>query len=670
MNTDADPETGAILWQPDAARIAASNMTAFREAMESRWQTKIADVDALWQWSVENREMFWLGLAEWAGLKAETWGETALVNGDIMPKQDAEGLPTGAKWFPGARLNYAENMLVRRDEADALVFWGEDKVKRRLSWKGLYDTVSRVSAALRGLGVGPGDRVAGFMPNMPETVIAMLATATIGATWSSCSPDFGAEGVLDRFGQIAPKVLFGVTGYHYNGKVHDCREKLATLADRLPGLERLVAVPYAVDAEEPEDWPNRVPWVSFTGLIADEPPCEITFEQLPFDHPLFILFSSGTTGKPKCIVHGAGGTLIQHIKEHRLHSDLRPDDRLFYFTTCGWMMWNWLVSGLGSGATLLLYDGSPFYPDHNILFDLADAEGMTFFGTSAKYIDALAKAEARPMDSHSLSGLRTLASTGSPLSPASFDYVYQAIKTDLQLASIAGGTDIVSCFVLGNPAGPVRRGEIQMRGLGMAVDVFDGEGQPIRGQKGELVCTRAFPSQPVAFWDDANGARYRKAYFERFDNVWHHGDYVSLTDTGGTIIYGRSDATLNPGGVRIGTAEIYRQVETLETIKEALVVGQDWQDDVRVVLFVVLADDVVLDEALIKTIKDRIRTGCTPRHVPAKVLAVPDLPRTKSGKITELAVRDIIHGREIANVTALANAEVLEAFKNLPALYE
>ncbi|MGB0671412.1 MAG: acetoacetate--CoA ligase [Rhodospirillales bacterium] len=649
-----------ILWQPDADRIAGANMTAFRHAMESRWGVKLANSQTLWQWSVDNREMFWLGLKDWAGLKADTWGSTVLADGDLMP---------GAKWFPEARLNFAENLLagmdlVNPDDA-AILFRAEDRVKRAMTWRGLRDTVSRVAAALKKHGVGPGDRVAGFMPNMPETVIAMLAAASLGAAWSSCSPDFGVNGVLDRFGQIAPKVLFAVAAYGYNGKVHDCREKLAGIQAGLEGLELLVVVPHLSDDHTAGDLTKAV---TFTGLIEDEPPQAIDFVQLPFDHPLYIMFSSGTTGKPKCIVHGAGGTLLQHIKEHRLHSDIKPGDREFYFTTCGWMMWNWLVAGLASGATLMLFDGSPFYPGPEVIFDFAAEEKFTFLGTSAKYIDAIAKAGFKPMASHDLSSLRCIASTGSPLAPASFDYVYEHVKTDVQLASIAGGTDIVSCFVLGDPSGPVRRGEIQMRGLGLAVDVFDDEGHSLVGEKGELVCTRAFPCQPIGFWNDPDGARYHAAYYERFPNIWHHGDYVALTESGGMVIYGRSDATLNPGGVRIGTAEIYRQVEKLPEIKEALVIGQDWQDDVRVILFVVMNEGAVLDDALTKTIKDRIKTGCTPRHVPAKVVAVADIPRTKSGKITELAVRDVIHGRAVKNATALANPEALKLYEGLAAL--
>jgi acetoacetyl-CoA synthetase len=500
---------------------------------------------------------------------------------------------------------------------------------------------------------------------MPESIVAMLAAAAIGATWSSCSPDFGINGVMDRFGQIEPVVLFAGDGYYYNGKWRDSLERTRTIVEQLPGLRQVVIVPYGDGTPDVESI-NKA--VLFEEWIGDQDGGEIDFAQLPFDHPLYIMYSSGTTGMPKCIVHGAGGTLIQHLKELVLHTNLKPADRIFYFTTCGWMMWNWLVSSLAVGATVLLYDGSPFYPDGNALFDFADAEGMTVFGTSAKYIASLEKAGLEPRKSHRLTTLRTMLSTGSPLAPENFDFVYQHIKPEICLSSISGGTDIISCFALGNPIRPVYRGELQTRGLGMKVEVYDDNSRPVTNQKGELVCTKPFPSMPVCFWNDPDGVKYHNAYFEAFPNIWCHGDYVELTDTGGMIIYGRSDAVLNPGGVRIGTAEIYRQVENLPAIVESLVVGQDWQSDVRVVLFVRLVDGLTLDDALKSAIRNQILENCTPRHVPAKIIQIPEIPRTISGKIVELAVRNIIHNRPVKNVDALANPASLEHYRNLPEL--
>ncbi|MBT3238692.1 MAG: acetoacetate--CoA ligase [Rhodospirillaceae bacterium] len=648
--------TDTPLWQPSDTRVSTSNMTAFMEEVENDWNVTIEDVPALYDFSIAETEKFWQSLKDFAGISAETWGNVVLENPDAMP---------GARFFPEARLNFAENLLRRRDDDDAIVFWGEDKVRRKLSYGGLYDRVSLVAQALSRAGVKPGDRVAGYMPNMGETVIAMLATSAIGAVWSSCSPDFGVQGVLDRFGQIEPKVLFSVDGYFYNGKTHDQTAKLTEIISQLPTLTHTVIVPYATKEPSLDGLKNAVLLDDFTdGLVAGD----IDFVRGLFNDPLFIMFSSGTTGAPKCIVHGQGGTLLQHIKEHQLHSDIKPGDRVFYFTTCGWMMWNWLVTALASQATLLLYDGSPFYPDGNVLFDFADAENMTLFGASAKYIDAVAKAGLKPKQTHKLDSLRAMASTGSPLSPDSFRFVYEHIKTDIQLASIAGGTDIVSCFMLGNPSGPVWPGEIQMRGLGMAVEVFDDDGNALEGVKGELVCTKPFPCMPVGFWNDDDGSRYKGAYFEKYPNVWHHGDWVELTEHGGIVIHGRSDSTLNPGGVRIGTSEIYRQVEKLGDIMEAIVIGQQWDNDVRVVLFVVLRDGVTLDDELVGKIKTEIRANCTPRHVPQKIIAVTDIPRTKSGKITELAVSDVVHGRDVKNREALANPDALELFKDIKEL--
>jgi acetoacetyl-CoA synthetase len=563
-------------------------------------------------------------------------------------------------------LNFAENLLRRSDEGEAIVFHGEDKIETRLTFAELHALVSRLQQWLSSQGVTVGSRVAAMMPNMAETVAAMLATAALGATWSSCSPDFGVRGVLDRFGQIEPTVLIACDGYWYAGKRIEVADKLEEVVPALAGVKSTLIVPYLGIAE---DVAGRLPnAVSLPKALAPFRAKPVSFERLPFNHPLYMLYSSGTTGVPKCIVHGAGGTLLQHLKEHRLQSDVRPGDRVFYFTTCGWMMWNWLVSALASEATLLLFDGSPFHPDPSVLFDYAERERMTLFGTSAKYIDACKKEGLRPRDTHDLSTVRLMTSTGSPLAAESFDYVYEAVKPDIHLASISGGTDIVSCFVLGDPTSPVWRGEIQAPGLGLAVDVWSEAGRPVRQEKGELVCTRAFPSMPVMFWNDPNGKKYRAAYFERFPGVWHHGDFAEWTAHGGLVIHGRSDATLNPGGVRIGTAEIYAQVEQIPEVVEALAIGQDWDNDVRVVLFVRLRDGATLDDKLTRAIKTKIRTGASPRHVPARVVQVADIPRTKSGKITELAVRDIVHGREVKNVEALANPEALALYRDLPEL--
>ena len=638
----------APLWKPNPATVGDTRMTQFMQA------TGRAPYAELWQWSVDQPEAFWSQVWRFCGAVGER-GSVVLKDGERMP---------GARWFPEARLNYAENLLKERDDGEALVFWGEDKVKRRLSRAELYAEVARFQQFLIAHGVGQGDRVAGYLPNLPETLIAMLATTALGAIWSSASPDFGIQGVLDRFGQIEPKVLICVDGYWYNGKPVDCLAKNAEVVAQMPSLAMVVVVPYLNDRPEIGQIANSVRWGD---IVAVDGQKEVIFQRVAFDHPLFIMFSSGTTGVPKCIVHCHGGVLLQHLKEHQLHSDVRPGDRLFYFTTCGWMMWNWLVSGLACGATLLLYDGSPFAAGGTVLFDYAAAERMTHFGTSAKFIDAAAKLGLRPGQTHDLGALRAMFSTGSPLSPEGFDWVYREIKQDLLLASISGGTDIVSCFVLGNPVLPVWRGEIQCRGLGMAVDVVNDEGRPVRQEKGELVCTKPFPAMPVGFWNDPDGAKYHAAYFERFANIWCHGDFSELTAHDGIIIYGRSDATLNPGGVRIGTAEIYRQVEQLPEVVESLVIGQDWPpgryDDVRVVLFVKLREGAVLDTALVERIKKQIRDNTTPRHVPAKIVQVQDIPRTKSGKIVELAVRNAVHERPVKNVEALANPEALEYFR-------
>jgi acetoacetyl-CoA synthetase len=645
-----------ILWQPSPQRIKQSNVTTFIEAAEDSWNVVIGDFEGLYEFSIASKEKFWQSLIDFAGVTAETWGAVILENADQMP---------GAVWFPDAKLNYAENLLRNRDDRDAMVFWGEDQIKTRVSRKELYDAVSRLAQAMRAAGLAEGDRVSGYMPNMPETIIAMLAAVSIGAVWSSCSPDFGVQGVLDRFGQIEPKMVIVCDGYFYNGKAHDILSKVKSVLAQLPSVEVTVVVPYSCALPSITNVPHGIMWADF---IADFVVKEINFAQLPFNHPLYIMYSSGTTGAPKCIIHGAGGTLLKHLSEHLLHSDEKPGDRVFYFSTCGWMMWNWLVSGLACQVTLLLYDGSPFYPDGNVLFDFAEAEGMTHFGTSAKYIDAVKKAELEPLKSHNLNKLKSIMSTGSPLVPESFDFVYEKIKPDVHLASISGGTDIIACFVLGNPVAAVWRGEIQTRALGMAVDVFDGEGNSLLEEAGDLVCTKPFPSMPIGFWDDEDGSKYKAAYFEDYPNVWCHGDWVELTARAGMVIYGRSDATLNPGGVRIGTAEIYRQVEQFDEVIEGLCIGQIWDGDTRVILFVVMRKGHTLDIDLQDAIRKRIRQNCTGRHVPEKIIAVPDIPRTKSGKITELAVRDIIEGRSIKNTEALANADALKFFENLSEL--
>ena len=657
--------TNALLWQPPPERIARANITEFARRISAATGEPLSGYATLWRWSNDECEAFWRAMWDYAGIIG-TRGERTLVDPSRMP---------GATWFPDARLNFAENLLKRRasdDTGDALVFRGEDKLERRVSHAELVAATSRVAAALKAQGVRAGDRVAAYVPNMPEAIIAMLGATSLGAIWSSCSPDFGAQGVLDRFGQIEPRVLFTVDGYWYNGKALPVLDKVAEIVARMPTVERVVVIPYLeATGQGPQDAGRVRGAVGWDAFVGEEAPAPIEFAQLPFDHPLYILYSSGTTGVPKCIVHGAGGTLLQHLKEHLLHGDVKAGDRLFYFTTCGWMMWNWLASGLGAGATLLLYDGSPFIDRGKVLWDFAEAERTTHFGTSAKYIDHAKKIGVVPCKDFALAHLRTLFSTGSPLAPESFDYVYQCVKSDLCLSSIAGGTDIVSCFALGCPTLPVWRGELQCRGLGMRVDVYDDDGKPIAAgsqAKGELVCTAPFPSMPVRFWNDPGDAKYRATYFERFPGVWCHGDYVELTAHGGLIFHGRSDATLNPGGVRIGTAEIYRQVEQLPEVVESLVIGQDWPPgevgDVRVILFVRLQDGIMLDQALTDRIRQHVRTNTTPRHVPARIVQVDDIPRTKSNKIVELAVRNVVHGLPVKNLEALANPEALEQYRD------
>jgi acetoacetyl-CoA synthetase len=642
------------LWTPDEARCRATRLNDFMQTLSQRHQLDLNSYEQLHQWSVEQSETFWSDFWDYAGIIGDK-GDRVLEHPDRMP---------GARWFPRARLNFAENLLRYRDDRSAVIFRGEDDTRIELSHAELYLQVAQLASALRREGVTAGDRVSGFMPNIPATLIGMLATASIGAIWSSCSPDFGINGVLDRFGQVEPKILLTTDGYRYNGKRLNSLERVQGIADQLHSVEKIVVVPFLDTTPDISALDRAVLLPDFV----DSQASEIEFASLPFDHPLYVMYSSGTTGVPKCIVHSAGGTLIQHLKEHILHTDVSRDDRLFYYTTCGWMMWNWLVSGLATGCTLMLFDGSPFAPRPSVLWDIAEQEGITVFGTSAKYIAALEKAGVKPRESHNLEKLRAVLSTGSPLAHENFEYVYRDIKQDLQLSSISGGTDIISCFALGCPIRPVYAGELQCRGLGMAVEIFDDNGKPVRGEKGELVCTRPFPSMPIGFWNDDDGQKYHDAYFGQFDNIWAHGDYGEITAHDGLIIHGRSDAVLNPGGVRIGTAEIYRQVEKVDEVLESLCIGQPWDNDVRVVLFVRLKEGFSLNDALIKRIRDTIRANTTPRHVPAKVIEVADIPRTISGKIVELAVRKVVLGEEVKNKDALANPEALELYRNLPEL--
>ncbi len=639
------------LWTPDSAAMTSSALWRFMQPLG------LQSFEEVLRFSVDQPEAFWREVWDFCEVKAQTRGERVLVDGHLMP---------GATFFPDARLNYAANLLRKQDDTDALVFRGEDKVMRRMSWAELNRAVARLHRALAASGVKAGDRVSAIVPNMPEAIVSFLACASLGAIWSSCSPDFGERGILDRFGQIAPKVLITCDGYYYAGKTIRMVEKAVNVLKDIPSVETVLVIDYIGEAEETAKALPKAETLARFMQGHDGGP--IAFAELPFDHPLYILYSSGTTGIPKCIVHSAGGILLKHLVEHVLNTGTRPGDRLFYFSTCGWMMWNWLVSGLAAGATLLLYDGSPFHPSERVLFDYADQEGMTIFGTSAKYIDAVKKSGLVPRETHRLDSLRAMLSTGSPLSAESFDFVHDSIKADMQLASISGGTDICGCFVGGNPLSPVWRGEIQGPMLGMAVDVYDEDGKPLRGEKGELVCVKPFPSMPVMFWNDPDGSKYHNAYFARFPGIWCHGDFAEITAHGGMIIHGRSDATLNPGGVRIGTAEIYAQVEQVPEVIEALAIGQDWDNDVRVVLFVKLRPGVSLDAELVAKIRTQIREGASPRHVPAKIVAVADIPRTKSGKITELTVRDVVHGRAVKNKEALANPEALELYRDMPEL--
>jgi acetoacetyl-CoA synthetase len=643
------------LWQPSEDRAAHANLTSFARRLSARIGRPLPDYASLHHASVTDLDAFW----------TEVW-DTGRVIGDRGSRVVADaGRMPGARFFPDARLNFTENVLKRRGDGPAMIATTEAGGDRVISWTALRADVCRAARALRSSGVQAGDRVCGIVANVPEAIIAALGAAAIGAVWSSCSPDFGVQGILDRFSQIEPVVLLSVDGYRYGGKTHDCLGKLSEVVSRLPSVRRVVVIPLAASHDHPPAGPGAVPWHLWLEAESD---AELAWERFAFNHPLYVLYSSGTTGIPKCIVHGTGGTLLQHLKEHQLHCDIKSGDRVFYFTTCGWMMWNWLVTVLASDAAIVLYDGSPFHPTPKTLFDLADRTGVTLFGTSAKFIDAVFKSGVVPRETNKLQSIRTITSTGSPLSPEGFDFVYRGIKSDVHLASISGGTDIVSCFVGGNPAGAVWRGEIQARGLGMDVDVFDAAGRPLADEPGELVCKKPFPSMPVGFWNDADGEKYRTAYFERFPGVWCHGDWMQFTPHGGAIIYGRSDATLKPGGVRIGTAEIYRQVEQLPEVLESLAIGQAWDGDERIVLFVRLAEGAALDPVLKRRISDRIKANASPRHVPARIIQVRDIPRTKSGKIVELAVRNIVHGRPVTNREALANPEALDLFRDLPEL--
>lgn len=646
------------IWKPSQSRVENSNMWEFMQTINQLTDANFSNYQELHQWSINNRAAFWDSVWCYADIKASNKGAEIVLNDDRMP---------GASWFSQAKLNFAENLLPELGDKLALVQRGEGPERRTLTYAQLAQQVAVLAAEFRHLGVEQGDRVAGFMPNTIDTVLAMLATASIGAVWSACSPDFGVAGAVDRFGQIEPKLLVTTDGYYYNGKEFDSLDKVKQIADAITSVKKVVVFNHTgkgdVASLDMDVGCGAVAVDDFDMSAA----VNMQFEQVDFSAPLYIMYSSGTTGTPKCIVHGVGGTLLQHQKELRLHTNVKSEDVLFYYTTCGWMMWNWLVSGLATGCTLVLYDGSPFVTP-TVLMDIAEEEGISIFGTSAKYLATLEKLGIKPKQSHQLSGLHTILSTGSPLSHESYDYVYKDVKDDVLLASISGGTDIISCFLLGNPTLPVHRGELQSPGLGLDMDVFDEQGEPVANGKGELVCKQAFPSMPIGFWGDEDGSKYHSAYFYRFDNIWAHGDYAEKTEHGGYVIHGRSDAVLNPGGVRIGTAEIYRQVETVESVKESIVIGQNWQDDVRVVLFVVMQPGCQLDEETMKEIKLRIRQNTTPRHVPSKIIQVADIPRTITGKIVELAVRKVVHGEVVTNKDALANPEALDLFADLSAL--
>ena len=640
------------LWAPSKERIENANMTAFLQSVNQSHGKNFSNYDQLYEWSTKNIGAFWAQMWDFAEIIASKPYDQVIDDPEKMP---------GAKWFEGARLNFAENLLRFRNDSVALIFRGEDKVRRTLTYNELYKETAAVAAALKALGIKPGDRVVGYIPNMPESIIAMLAATSLGATWSSCSPDFGIKGVFDRFGQTKPRVLFTTDGYFFKGKTLNNMDKIAGIIDAVPSIEKVVFIPYTNEEPDIASLPNAVHYNAFK----NEDATEIEFVQLPFDHPLYIMYSSGTTGLPKCMVQSAGGILINQMKELLLHTDLTPEDTIFYFTTCGWMMWNWLVASLSTGATLVLFDGNPFHPGPEFLWQVAEEEKITVFGTSAGYIAALKNAGVKPGRQFDLSAMKSLLSTGSPLSKEDFEFIYDEVKSDLQLASISGGSDLNGCFALGNPIGPVYSGEIQCRGLGMKVFAFDDNGQPVIGRQGELVCTAPFPSMPIYFWNDEDNSRYQSAYFEDFPGVWAHGDYIEITEHGGLVMYGRSDATLNPGGVRIGTAEIYRRLEQLDEIEDSVVVGQNWHNDVRVILFVKTKAEVELTDVLKDKIKADIRVNASPRHVPAKIISVPDIPYTLNMKKVELAVKKVIHGQEVTNKDALKNPESLDLFKNI-----
>jgi acetoacetyl-CoA synthetase len=646
-----------VLWRPSQPRIEHANLVRFTRTLRECATFETDDYEELYRWSVDHPDRFWSSVWDFCGILAHTRGDCVVENPDSF---DA------VRWFPGARLNFAENLLRFCGDRAALQFYGENGSRRILSFDELRAEVFRLSRALKDFGIAPGDRVAAYLPNLPETIVAMLAATSIGAVWSGCSPDFGVDALVDRFGQIKPRILFAADRYFYNGRRFDLCARVEAILQAIDSIELLVWLPYEGESEHAPSTRG----VLIQDFIQDHSPAAIEFEAFPFEHPVYILYSSGTTGPPKCIMHGAGGTLLQHFKEHQLLADVHPSDRLFYFTTCGWMMWNWLVSGLGSGATLILYDGSPMYPDANRLFDLVDAAGIDILGVSAGFIDSVRKAGLNPRQSHRLTRLKTILSTGSPLVPENFEFVYRNIKPDLCLSSISGGTDILSCFVAGPPTVPVRLGEIQCRALGMSVKVFDENGRSIIGEKGELVCTRPFPSMPVGFWNDPGRNKYHDAYFNRFPNVWCHGDFAEVTESGGVIIYGRSDSVLNPGGVRIGTAEIYRQVGQIPEVRDSVAVAQSRQGDVRIILFVRLADGLNLTEDLKARIRSRIREFASPRHVPSKIIQVADIPYTKNGKLVESAVREIVHGRPVKNRDALANPDALKNFEDIQELLE
>jgi acetoacetyl-CoA synthetase len=633
-------------------------MYRFINFINEKYSQNFTEYPSLYQWSIENIPDFWAAMWEFAGIKASK------PYGQII---DDLGKMPGAKWFSGTRLNFAENLLRYRDNQTALIFKGEDQVAARMTYAELYDEVARVAISLRAAGVKSADRVVGFMPNMPETIIAMLAATSIGATWSSCSPDFGIKGVLDRFGQIQPKVIFTADGYFFKGKHLDSLERISNIIKKLPSIEKLVVVPYTEKNPDINGLPNAILYNDFK---SSESNLEIEFEQLSFDHPLYIMYSSGTTGLPKCMVQSAGGILIHHLKELMLHTDLKREDTIFYFTTCGWMMWNWLISSLAVGATLVLFDGNPFHPDPGALWKMAQDDKITIFGTSAGYIAALQNAGVKPGKTYDLTPLKSVLSTGSPLSMEVFEFIYQGVKEDLQLASISGGTDLNGCFALGNPIGPVYSGELQCRGLAMKVMAFDEDGKSVINQQGELVCAAPFPSMPIYFWSDPEGKKYHDAYFDVYPNVWRHGDYIVINEQGGVTIYGRSDATLNPGGVRIGTAEIYRQVDRLKEIEDSVVVGQDWKNDVRVILFVKMAEGYELTDGIVNKIKNAIRTNASPRHVPTKILAIPDVPYTHNMKKVELAVKKVVHNQPVLNKDSLRNPEALDYYADIKELQE